>query len=170
MSLNTKPGLHIELAQDHTKLLVELPSGHHISIPINPTARTSERVHKCKCGESHTYVTSSSIPNGFQAIVRLLLEQKRQAVTDHENAQMADFQSGQRAMIDHWLQYGVGTEVSPTQQKFDHDLRHDPRWPRPNCVFCRQEEAEKAARRRVRKAKDKVYRPGMPELSLEDLD
>lgn len=139
-----RPGLHIELAQDHTKFLVELPSGHHILVPVSG--------------------------QGAIALAKLLKQQVLLAVTESEEAKMADFQSGQRAMIDHWLQYGVGSEVSPTQQKFDHDLRHDPRWPRPNCVFCRQEEAEKAARRRVRKAKDKVYRSGTPELSLEDLD
>jgi|SRR5712664_194323 len=131
--------LKIELAQDQTKFYVELPSGHHILVPVNA--------------------------GGAAALQRLLKQQIMDDVTEAIDRPIKGFISEAEAQIEYWKKWGVGSEASPTQQQFDHDLRHDPRWPRPNCAFCRAEEAAKSAKRKVRGKKAKT-----PELSVDDLD
>lgn len=103
--------LKLDLTLDHGKLSVELPTGHHITVPASA--------------------------DGMQQLVHLLREQRKAQETlnaKHES----EFATVALAQAAHWKCFGIGTRPSPTQQEVDHNRlhaakkRHD-----PNCVFCR---------------------------------
>jgi len=91
--------LQLSLAPDHSEFLVELPSGHHITIPATA---------------------------GSMALLRrLLLEQTRQefeaGLRRHDDAWRKNAMEQAAAFAKAW---GVGTPASPTQHEVEHQLEH----------------------------------------------
>jgi hypothetical protein len=100
--------LKIALDVDHTRFYVETHEGHHISVPCNE--------------------------QGARQMQRLLLAQKAQELQDSLVARPDKISLGQ---LDYWRTHGVGSNLAPTQQEIDHNLSHDPRFPKDTCPFCR---------------------------------
>jgi len=91
--------LQLSLAPDHSEFLVELPSGHHITIPATV--------------------------GSLALLRRLLLEQTRQefeaGLRRHDEAWRKNAMAQAAAFAKAW---GVGTPASPTQHEVEHQLEH----------------------------------------------
>ena len=101
MPYSGEPTLTVGLNRDHTKLSVELPSGHHIDLDLATAGHT---------------------------LKRLLEEQILAQNEEHRNIDQT------LGVLAHWLKFGVGSEVSPTQQQHHHNENH--KSPVDGCPFC----------------------------------
>lgn len=86
--------LTVSLSPDHTKLEIELPSGHHVSVPAEAAGTT---------------------------LLRLLLAQKR---ADLEAFLVGSADRTAVLQAEFFARFGVGTEPSPTQQELWHRESH----------------------------------------------
>lgn len=87
--------LKIALGADHSEFLVELPSGHHITVP--------------------------GTEGGARLLLRLLVEQKKADFNEDLRQAEAAMQRKDALILHAW---SIGTPLSPTQQEVEHTLHH----------------------------------------------